>query len=342
MSGTLRLVVNKIINIIYNSWQKCSNKKQKCSNKNVMRHILMMGSGAVGGYYGAYLSRPEGTNVTFIARGAHFEALKSRGLRITGKEELKLDTIRVLDHPSQLKQTPDLVIITVKSFDTEHAIEQLRPVVDTGTLVLTLQNGLENYEQLVNAFGARNVIRGFCKIGVEVTEPGVIDYRGLSRIFIGEEDGSISNRMLQLQNLFEYAGIRCEISRHIRKDAWLKFIWNGIFNMMTGLTGVTVNYLFEDDDAYAVAWQLFHEIQAVARAEGVFITEKEGAGIINDTKRLGAFRTSTSQDRLKGKTLEFDVFCGYIVRKGKQHGLKTTANRTLFSLYKMLAKPESI
>jgi len=304
--------------------------------KKFMQNILIMGSGAVGGYYGAQLANTGSFNVTFVARGAHLKALQARGLRITGLESLHLDPVDVIGDPSVLEQPPDLVIVAVKSYDTLEAIRLLEPVVSTRSQILSIQNGLENYELLSDEFGSDSVIRGFCKIGVELTAPGVIDYRGLSSVVFGEEDGTPSNRVLQLQKVMEHAGIAVHVSNDIRKKAWLKFLWNGIFNMMTGLSGATTDMIFDNEDAYAVAWQLFYEMQAVASAEGVRITDKDGADVIEKTRGLGAFKTSTWQDRNKGKRLEYDAFCGYIVRKASTYKLAAPVNQAFLALYRLL------
>ncbi len=304
-----------------------------------MKHILIMGSGAVGGFYGAHLAQSEELMVTFVARGTHRDIMQKNGLRITGEMELHLDNLNVVGDPSDAPEPPDLVIVTVKSFDTREAIRRLRPVIKNNTQILTLQNGLENYEWLADAFGSSKVIRGFCRIGVEITEPGTIDYRGFSEVCFGEENGASSNRVLQLQKIFQYHGLACNVSPNIKKEAWLKFIWNGIFNMLTGLANVTIDRIFEEEHAYATAWQLFYEMQSVANVSGVSITNDEGAVIIDEAQDLGAFRTSTYQDRQRGKPLEFDAFCGYITRKAEIFELSTPANRTLYALYRML--PES-
>jgi len=303
--------------------------------KKLMQNILIMGSGAVGGFYGAQLASVDRFHVTFVARGAHLKAMQGRGLRITGLAGMHLHPVDAIGDPSTLEQPPDLVIVAVKSYDTLEAIRLLKPAVSTRTQILTIQNGLENYELLSDEFGSERVIRGFCKIGAELTAPGVIDYRGLSSVVFGEEDGTPSNRVLQLQKIMEHAGIAAEVSRDIRKEAWLKFLWNGIFNMMTGLSGATTDMIFDDVDAYAVAWQLFYEMQAVASAEGVRITDKDGTDVIEETRGLGAFKTSTWQDRHKGKPLEYDAFCGYIVRKATAYKLAVPVNQAFLALYRL-------
>ncbi|MDI6402110.1 2-dehydropantoate 2-reductase [Balneolaceae bacterium ANBcel3] len=301
-----------------------------------MEQILIMGSGAVGGYYGAYLADSDGPEVAFIARGAQYDAMKKTGLRITGKEERTVDPLSVYKDPALMEMVPDLVILAVKSHHTEEAIEQLKPVISKDTCFLSLQNGMENYEILSKAFGSRNVIRGFCKIGTEVTSPGVIEYRGQGALYFGEENGVLSNRILQLQKICENAGLKAIIPEDIRKEAWKKFIWNCVFNMMTGISGVTTDYIFKEEEAYTIAWQIFYEIQAIAGAGGVRISDEEGEDIIDASESLGAFLTSTAQDRRKGKRLEYDTFCGYVVRKADHYELEASINRSLYAQYRMI------
>lgn len=281
--------------------------------------------------------------VTFVARGAHLQAMQSMGLRVTGKADIHI-------HPAQAVSTspseapfdaPDWVIVAVKSFDTDGAIDYLKRVCGKQTQFLTLQNGLENYDKLVEAFGSERVVRGFCRLASEVTEPGVITFRGLSEVVIGEEDGSNSNRVLQLQKILEEAGINNKVSGEIKKKAWLKFVWNAVFNMLTGLGNTTIDRLYDDREAYATAWELFYEMQAVARGEGVVISDKEGEAIIDGSKSLGAFRTSTFQDRQKGKPLEYDAFCGYVVRRAEAADLRVPVHRTLYALYKLIEQPQT-
>lgn len=300
-----------------------------------MRHVLIMGSGAVGGYYGAHLAVTDGIDVSFAARGKHLEAIRKNGLQITGKKEMHVKHVRALEHPEELEHTPELILVAVKSFDTPEALDMIRQVAGPGTLILTIQNGLENYDLLAAELGSDRVVRGFCKIGVEVTGPGIIEYRGMSTVVFGEESGASSNRVLQLQKIFEFAEIPARVSGDIRRESWLKFIWNGIFNMLTGLSSVTTDRIFEDEDAVTTAWELFYEMKTVAGASGVSISDKDGSKIIEDTRKLGAFRTSTYQDRLRGNPLEYEAFCGYIVRKADKLELDVPVNRTLYSLFKL-------
>lgn len=301
-----------------------------------MKHILIMGSGAVGGFYGAHLAQTKGIEVTFIARGAHLDAMQKRGLEVTGEKKMRLYPVRAVEKPIDTDPSPDLILMAVKSFDTHKCLDHINRVIGQNTQILTLQNGLENYEMLADTFGAKKTIRGLCKIGVEVTAPGVIDYRGFSSVLFGEEDGSESERVISLQKTMEASGISSRISGNIQKQAWKKFIWNGIFNMMTGITGATTNKIFKYQECYDMAWQLFLEIRSIAKAEGVDISFDDGRKIIEQTKELGAFRTSTMQDRLNGKPLEYDAFCGFISRKAELYEINAPVNKSLFALYKML------
>ena len=141
-----------------------------------------MGAGAVGGTFGALLEKEKNNTVFFTARGQHLEAVKRNGLSVqSGKENFTIK-VNVSDNPNDFKSKPDLILLTVKSFDTDSAIEQLKPVVFRKTQILSLQNGIENYPKLVNAFGEKRVVRGFCGMNAEVLQPGVI--QGGTRIYI--------------------------------------------------------------------------------------------------------------------------------------------------------------
>ena len=138
------------------------------------KSILIMGAGAVGGTFGSLLAKVKTNTVFFIARGKHLEAIKRNGLSVQSRKENFTIKVNVSDNPNNIKSKPDLILLTVKSFDTDSAIEQLKPVVFKKTQILSLQNGLENYPKLVNAFGDERVVRGVCGMNAEVLQPGVI------------------------------------------------------------------------------------------------------------------------------------------------------------------------
>ncbi len=297
--------------------------------------IVIMGAGAVGGYFGGRLAEKSGADITFIARGRHLEAMRQEGLSIQSIDgDVKLE-VMATDRPEEAGEA-DLVLFTVKSYDTDQAIEQIRPIVSGKTQVLTLQNGIENYPKLAEAFGEERVIQGFCKIGAGVPDPGVVKHKALGEITVGEKDGSQSKRLVRLVKLFGKAGIPAEISGDIEKEVWLKFTWNCLFNMLTAVAMVTVEKLFKHEESIRLCHELFEEIRKVAYAEGVELGREEGRKLIESGKKLEGFETSTYQDRRKGKQLEYEAFTGAVIRIADSNEIEVPAHRTLYALLKLI------
>ncbi len=294
-----------------------------------------MGAGAVGGYFGGCISERTGIKVTLIARGAHLDAIKNKGLIIRSSEEERKIITQAYEDPRKAEK-PDFILFTVKSYDTDNAIRQMQPAVTEYTQILTLQNGIENYPKLVNAFGPERVIQGFCKIGAGVPEPGVIAHRAFGSVTVGEQDGSDSERIRKAEGLFKKAGIPVRISKEITRDVWLKFSWNCILNMVTAAADVTVEKIFNEKEGDELCYRLFDEIRQIAGKEGVELTEEDGEKIIESSKSLTGFESSTYQDRQSGKRMEYEAFTGALVRLADKHDLSVPHNRTLYALLKLI------
>lgn len=296
--------------------------------------IIIFGAGAVGGFFGGLIAENTNHNVLFTARGTHYQAIKHHGLTIkttTGQRTLQVE---VTDSLAEYSGYADLILVTVKAHDTDDAIEQLRPVVGTNTQILTIQNGLESYEKLSAQFGADRVIRGLCRIGVEVTSPGVITHSYLGVIVFGEDSGAVTPRIEMLEELFIRSGIEYSISADIRRAAWKKFTWNSIFNILSGILNVTLDKLYANPESVSLCEQIAREIELLARKDGVTLTPSDMEWILSVSSTLGQFRTSTFQDRQKGKPLEYDTFTGYIVRLAKKHAVPVPVNSILLAMIK--------
>jgi 2-dehydropantoate 2-reductase len=296
---------------------------------------LIMGAGAVGGYFGAKLAKA-GNQVYLVARGAHLDAIQRFGLHVTGtmgefREHLLADS-----DPAAFGITPDMILMGVKSMDTAGAIEQLRPVMGPNTQILAIQNGIGNVPLMADAFGAHRVIRGYCRVGSEIVEPGHIHQTAFGEIVFGEEDGSMSDRITAIDELLSRADIKSKPSTSIVEDVWKKFAWNVMFNMTTGLTGVTVDRLFAHPESEAILFKLFGEVAQAASFHGVTLTETNYKAIIDPMRPMTGYKTSTMQDRLKGKTLEYDIFLGYLTEQGKTHGFATPVADVLLGMFRTL------
>ena len=296
-----------------------------------------MGAGAVGGTFGALLEKEKNNTVFFTARGQHLEAVKRNGLSVqSGKEKFTIK-VNVSDNPGDFKSKPDLILLTVKSFDTDSAIEQLKPVVFRKTQILSLQNGIENYPKLVNAFGEKRVVRGFCGMNAEVLQPGVIQ-GGQGYIFIGENIGEISARIQWLKSLFETSNIQCTVSQDIHQDVWRKFAWNCIFNIVSATTQLTVGKIVDDPEKIQLCKELFKEISQVAKSQDVMLGPDKEKLIFDIAGDSGDIKPSTLQDRLKGKRMEYDAFTGALIRLADKHKIHIPINRALYNQLEQLEK----
>ncbi|HIB04698.1 MAG TPA: 2-dehydropantoate 2-reductase, partial [Candidatus Marinimicrobia bacterium] len=231
----------------------------------------------------------------------------------------------------------DLILLTVKSFDTESAIEQLKPVVFRKTQILSLQNGIENYPKLVNAFGEKRVVRGFCGMNAEVLQPGVIQ-GGQGYIFIGENIGEISARIQWLKSLFETSNIQCTVSQDIHQDVWRKFAWNCIFNIVSATTQLTVDKIVDDPEKIQFCKDIFKEISQVAKSQDVVLGADKEKLIFDIAGDSGDIKPSTLQDRLKGKRMEYDAFTGALIRLADKHKIHIPINRALYNQLEQLEK----
>ena len=186
---------------------------------------LVVGVGAVGGYFGGRLALA-GEAVAFVARGATLAALRDGGLRIVDRAGTShLERVHVVSDPADVGPR-DLVLVCVKSYDTEAVAAALRPVVRPGTIVLSLQNGIENEALLAAALGLPPLLGGLTHIGAEQVAPGVIRHDSGGRIVFGELDGRVSERCERVAALFRRAGVAHHLSRHIAILMWDKLAWN--------------------------------------------------------------------------------------------------------------------
>ena len=295
--------------------------------------ILVMGTGAVGSFYGGKLA-DAGHEVTFIARGETLRALKQNGLVVQSIHgDFHLEHIHAINQPEATKVC-DLVLVCVKSYDTEEAARLTRPAVGTDTIVLSLQNGVENEELLARELGSSQVMGGMAYIGAELVSPGVVVHSAAGHIVFGERDGQRTPRVERLEQIFREAGIQAQLSPHITVVLWDKLVWNAAFNAITTLTRSTVGEVLAHPRTRALVRDTMLEVIAVAQAQGLDVKESRADEHIagSDHPPLSTFATSMSQDLARGKRLEYDALNGAVVRYGERLGVLVPINRTLHQL----------
>ncbi len=194
--------------------------------------IAVMGAGGIGGCLGAHLARA-GNDVTLIARGAHLEAIRRKGLRLKSHDgDFTVETAAT-DDPSQVGPV-DLVLFTVKTYHNAQAIPLMKPLVGEGPVIMTLQNGVESYEELGNAFGIGHVMPGASYTAATVQAPGVIVQESNDvRIAFGEINGTPTPRAVRVHETMLRAGIEAELSRDVIKSIWTKFL------LLAPVSGIT-------------------------------------------------------------------------------------------------------
>ncbi len=294
--------------------------------------IAMMGAGGVGGFYGARL-RQAGHEVTFIARGAHAEAMRTGGLRIhSALGDLHLPQVNVATDPRDVGPV-DLVVVAVKLWDTEAAAEAIRPMIGAPTVVVSLQNGVDKDDTLATVVGRDHVLGGVTYILANLSEPGVVVHSGrLQRVWIGELDGGVSNRVDRVVAAFVASGIEAEASADIRRATWEKLVFLAANSAVTAVTRQTVGAIRAHPATRALLADAMREVVSLARAEGVAIAEdfvEERLRFIDTLPHGG--RASMAQDLLRGGRLELDWLSGTVVRRSERLGLASPVHRALYA-----------
>jgi len=315
--------------------------------------IAIMGSGGVGGYFGALLAR-SGQEVYFIARGEHLNAMIERGLKVRSVIDSFDLSIRppgeVLDSAASKPEPAfafatsdprtigraDAVFFCVKTYDTESASKQILPMVGPQTIILPLQNGIDAADKGGRDHGRNHLLAGAAYIYSALSEPGVITQSGgPRRIVFGELDGSISKRAQTIHEIFDQAGFPNEISTNIRKTSWEKFAMICANGGMSALTRATLGEMMENTHTRSMLEKTMKEVVTVGAAEGVPL---DSHFIDKTMKFLESLepdgRASMYTDLVNGRRLELESLNGKVVHLAKTHGIPVPMN---FAIYAALA-----
>jgi len=299
---------------------------------------LVMGAGAVGAYFGGLLARA-GASVVLVARGDNLAALRERGLHLVMGGRTERIHVHAAADPAEAGVC-DLVMVCVKSYDTAAAAAALRPTVGPHTIVLSLQNGIENEGLLAAALRLPALLGGLTHIGAELVEPGVVRHESGGRIIFGERDGRRSDRVERLAVFLAGARVAHHVSRHIAVMLWDKLAWNAAFNATTAITRCTVGALLDRPDGRALVRAAMQEVVAVANASDVALdAARVDPEIERSAAELGQLRTSMLQDRARGRRLEYDALNGAVLRAAARAGVPAPVNRVLYGLLAALGSP---
>jgi 2-dehydropantoate 2-reductase len=296
--------------------------------------VAIMAAGAVGGYFGARIAAA-GHDVSFVARGAHRDAIRRDGLRIESPlGDLQLQ-VKVTDDPAAIGPV-DLVLFAVKLWDTEAAAQQARPLVGEGTRVITLQNGIDSVPQLVPVLGEDATVGGITYVVTTISRPGVIRHTGtLAKIRCGHLDGRPDPVLAAYVDEIRAAGVDIAISEHMLLETWKKFV------LLSGTSGATTStrqplgLICHDPDIRAFFFRLMQETVAVGQASGVAFPPDYPAELEALVASFAPeMKASMLNDLEGGNRLELNWLAGKVVLLGRQYGIATPMQEAVYAILK--------
>lgn len=303
--------------------------------------IAIMGSGGLGGYFGARLAQG-GADVHFIARGKHLQAMRSDGLRIEGPEAMHLPRVQATDQPAEVGPV-DFVLLGVKLWDTEAAIAQMRPMVGPQTAIISFQNGVLKDDYLRAAFDARQVMGGVGYVATTIEAPGVIRQTGtMQRLVFGEFDGTRSARGEALLAACQAGGINAELSTAILREIWQKYVFLVGLSGTTSTMRSTIGPIRSNPQTRAFLSDVMQEVIAVGRAQGVDLPQDYLATALQRADTVSPDMTSSMHhDLQRGNPLEVRWLSGGVVELGRAKGVPTPLNRAIADILALHAEGAS-
>lgn len=295
--------------------------------------IAVFGSGAVGGYFGGRLAQA-GESVTFIARGAHLEAIQREGLVVSSTAgDFVVRPAQATADPEAVGRV-DVVLVGVKAWQVEDAARSMLPLLGPESTVVPLQNGVEAADQLGAVVGAERVLDGVCRLLSELEAPGRIRHAGMTpRIEFGERDGRLSARVEALRAAFAAApGVAAIVPDDIRAVVWEKFLFIAPFSGVGAVTRMPAGVLRAVPETRRLLESAMREVSVLARARGVHLRDDAVARTLGFIDGLPAEATASMQrDILAGRPSELEQQNGAVVRLGRQASVSVPANEFLYA-----------
>jgi 2-dehydropantoate 2-reductase len=289
--------------------------------------VAVVGAGAVGCYFGGMLAR-SGVPVTLIGRPTHVDAINRAGLFL---ERTDFEGFIPLQADTRMDAIvgSTVVLLCVKTVDTETAATSLAPHLEKQALLVSFQNGVDNVERIRSSTGI-SAFPSVVYVAAAMTGPGRVKHYGRGDLVIGP--------VTRLANLFEKAGVPCRVSDNMAGELWTKLVMNCAYNAISALTQSQYRLIKENPLTRTLMQDVIAEIVAVAAAAGVNLasadTLTDAALRLGDT--MASATSSTAQDIARGRPTEIDSLNGYIARRGRELGIPTPANNTLYALVKLL------
>ncbi len=303
--------------------------------------VLIFGAGAMGSFIGGLLAQQH--NVTFIGRKPHMSAIRKHGLELTGKTQLTLSrkSIAAYETVEPIKKgcgPPELVLVTVKSYDTSVIIPELKKIIGSGTILLSLQNGLDNEEQLRAAFPENIVIGSTICHGVTHEKPGIVYHAGLGDTVIGSFESHNHKIARNISKMFTEVGVETQVTNNICGELWTKVAINASINPITAITGLKNGWLLREPMLQTLLEKTCSEVIQVAKKSGARLPSGSRGDVLARTirvlERTTDNKSSMLQDIEKHRRTEIDSINGAVVKVGNKCDVNTPFNSILTTLVK--------
>lgn len=298
--------------------------------------IVVMGAGGMGGYFGGLLAKA-GKDVTFVARGAHLDAMRARGLAVKSLQAGDFSIpVNAISDPGDIGAV-DLVLFCVKTYDLETAAEQIRPLIGGNTVVLPVQNGVDSPDRIAGIIGPHPVIGGVSYVGAYIESPGVIVQGAISgKLIFGELEGGSSTRTEGLLDTFQRCGIQADLHSDIRVAMWEKFMVFCATGGVMALMRLPIGPIVDCPETRDLFLRVMQEVETVARAKGVNISDGTANRLfeylVANAEPSG--RSSLLLDLVAGRRLELDAANGTVVRYAQELGMATPLNFAVYAALK--------
>ena len=294
--------------------------------------IAIFGTGAVGGYFGGRLAQA-GKDVTFIARGKHLDAIVTEGLQVQSiNGDFTVHPVKATERPDNIGNV-DLVLCCVKSWQVSEVASAIRLLVGPETVVIPIQNGVEDHTILSQELEVEHVLPGLCRLISMVEAPGHIRHAGADPYFaFGELDGRLNQRTEKVAQVFADAkGLTVDVSRNIIPDLWKKFMLIAPWGGVGAITRSPVGIFRSLPETRKMLIKSIQEVFDVAHANGVKIEEDAVDATIAFIDQLPPDGTASMQrDIMEGRPSELNEQCGAVVRYGEKGGIQTPINRLIY------------
>lgn len=304
-------------------------------------NVLVCGAGAVGMFFGGKFSST-GAQVTILERPEKVEALEGQELEVITKYGNKYSYVPRFVDDLLDTEPQDLVLVCVKGFATYDVALKLLPVLKPSTIVLSLQNGLENEQVLADLLGENMVIGVVHHYSGDLLNETTVEQHAPANIVFGELNHTPSNREEWLSQILSHADISHRISRKIKVEIWKKFLWNSVFNPITTLTNSALTEVYQSHGLKPTIQSMFQEGLKIAQSEGIEISSNSLEELQKPLDGFEQIKTSMLKDFRAGKTLELDSLLGEVVKKAHKHNVPAPISESIYELTKLLVQSRAL